>query len=145
MPPVLLPMTTGLFIASACTPPTGARAAAGRVVPVAEGPAALARGLALRLSAHAPPDLIDRLALALARFKGPPSANRVPVYLVVADDRNRTAELKAADEWAVAPGAVAVPELEALLGPGAVKFMGGRRLVPAGGPPDDRPENSAGG
>ncbi len=108
----------------------------GRVVPVADGPAALARGLALRVSAQSPPDLLDRLALVLARFKGPPAAHRVPVYLVITDDGGRTAELKAADEWSVSPAAVAVADLEEVLRPGAVKFMGGRR-------PGERPGERA--
>jgi DNA polymerase-3 subunit alpha len=104
------------------------------VTPVAEGPQALARGLALKIRADSPPDLIDRLGLVLARFRGPPKANRVPVYLVVSDQSGRTAELRTADEWSVSPACVSIPDLEDLLGFGCAKFMGGRRLsAPAGG------------
>ena len=107
----------------------------GRLVPVADGPAALARGLALRLSAQGEPDLLDRLALALARYRGADGSNRVPVYLVIADDNGRTAELRAADEWSVSPPAVDLAELEALVGATGgetnARFVGSRR--PAAG------------
>lgn len=114
----------------------------GRVVPVADGPASLARGLALQIPASAEPSIFDKLSLVLARFKGPPTANRVPVYIVVTDDRKRTAELKAADDWSVHPPAVVTAELEEITGPGSVKFMGGRRPPPAERPgerPGERP------
>lgn len=99
-----------------------------RLTPVEGGAAALARGLAVRVfTGGTHPSLLDRLAVALAKFRGPPRAQRVPVFLVVSDPAGRMAELKADDEWAVCPTAVSVPDLEELVGVGNVRFMGSNR------------------
>jgi DNA polymerase-3 subunit alpha len=90
-----------------------------RVMSIEEAQRELTRGLALLLRLDMPPELIDTLGRALQRAPG-----ACPVYLTVKDGAGKRAVFKLSSEYSVNPATVPVGELEALLGPGAVKFSG---------------------
>jgi DNA polymerase-3 subunit alpha len=74
--------------------------------------------VSLRLGEHQPSH-IDALARALKRTPG-----TCPVFLDVRDGNGKWARLKLPDEYRVNPLAVATAELEAVIGPGCIKFSG---------------------
>jgi DNA polymerase-3 subunit alpha len=72
--------------------------------------------LALRLSEHGPGHL-DAVARVLQRARG-----SCPVFLYVRDHAGKLMVLKAADSFRVNPSTLRREELEAILGPGTVRF-----------------------
>jgi DNA polymerase-3 subunit alpha len=90
-----------------------------RVLSIEEAQRELTRGLALLLRLDMAPEVIDALGRALRRAPGP-----CPVYLTLKDAAGKRAVVKLSSEYSINPATVPVGELEALLGPGAVKFSG---------------------
>jgi DNA polymerase III subunit alpha len=72
--------------------------------------------LALRLGEHGPGHL-DAVARVLERARG-----SCPVFLYVRDHAGKLMVLKASDQFRVNPGTLPREELEAILGPGTVRF-----------------------
>ncbi len=72
--------------------------------------------LALRVGQHGPGHL-DRVAQVLQRARG-----SVPVFLYVRDPAGKLMVLKASDSFRVNPTTLPREELEAILGPGTVRF-----------------------
>jgi DNA polymerase-3 subunit alpha len=90
-----------------------------RILSIEEAQRELTKGLALLVRLDAAPEVMETLGRALRRAPGP-----CPVYLTVKDSAGRRAVLKLSSDFSVNPATVPVGELEALLGPGAVKFSG---------------------
>jgi DNA polymerase-3 subunit alpha len=90
-----------------------------RIMNIEEAQRELTRGLALLLRLDMPPEVIETLGRALRRAPGP-----CPVYLTVKDAAGKRAVFKLSSDFSVNPATVPVGELEALLGPGCVKFSG---------------------
>ena len=91
-----------------------------RILSVEQAQRELTKGLVLKISLgiHSP-DLIDSLAGVLQR-----AAGSCPVYLNVQDPGGKRGLLRLGDEFRINPAVLPVDELEAMLGPGRVKFSG---------------------
>jgi DNA polymerase-3 subunit alpha len=91
-----------------------------RILSIEQAQRELTKGLVLWLSssAHGPRE-IDALARVLQRTPG-----SCPVYLDVRDAAGKRALLKVSDQFRINPATLALEELEAILGPGRVKFSG---------------------
>jgi DNA polymerase-3 subunit alpha len=91
-----------------------------RILSLDQAQRELTKGLVLTLSlgVHGP-QAIDAVARILRRAPGP-----CPVYLALWDAAGRRSVLRTSDDFWINPGAFPIMELEALLGPGRVKFTG---------------------
>ena len=91
-----------------------------RIFSIEQAQRELTKGLSLlmKLGDHGP-HVIDRLAEILRRCSGP-----CPVYLDLVDAVGKWCRYRIREDYHVRPGSVPVGELEAILGPGMVKFLG---------------------